>query len=400
MKHIKFKLSFKDINFSKLNCFSTVSRPQSAHLTVRKTQSLQSSSADTDNTQRDEEFVVHKGRAVPTLSTVLMVDEPLVPARLRPAKEKQNNDTKAEERGDSRQTAAGKPSNWDDKKTSFAGRRSRKNSISDESQLTIENFGGSQDNINMIGRNPDKDFAVHVGRKISQQIFEPIEPIVPIRSSYNDNRSTLHIGYDSDSEKQDREKESIKLTRQLSSDAISLKNILHSKQTNINDSVDGEAVNKLLSFADISKGNLMADQHRIQNVYMHEQDENVKPSTSNLINKVSPKPNNTEKKTTFATLPNTTTWQQQSNMQQQMDNNHSEDNNGGHNLMSSQLNDIRMKLEEKRKHIENEKKKIELVVSKQRQKVGKAAFLQAINKVGSGFRYVFFFFYLENAFVY
>lgn len=35
---------------------------------------------------------------------------------------------------------------------SISGRRSRRNSISDDSQLTIENFGGSQDQLNMIGR--------------------------------------------------------------------------------------------------------------------------------------------------------------------------------------------------------------------------------------------------------
>lgn len=49
--------------------------------------------------------------------------------------------------------------------------------------------------------------------------------------------------------------------------------------------------------------------------------------------------------------------------------------------MASQLNNIRMKLEEKRRHIENEKRKMEVVMSKQRQKVGKAAFLQAVTKV-------------------
>jgi calmodulin-regulated spectrin-associated protein len=49
--------------------------------------------------------------------------------------------------------------------------------------------------------------------------------------------------------------------------------------------------------------------------------------------------------------------------------------------MASQLNNIRLKLEEKRRHIENEKRKMEVVMSKQRQKVGKAAFLQAVTKV-------------------
>lgn len=41
-------------------------------------------------------FVVHRGRMIPTLASM---QEPLVPARLRQAKEKSNNDSKAEERG-------------------------------------------------------------------------------------------------------------------------------------------------------------------------------------------------------------------------------------------------------------------------------------------------------------
>lgn len=57
------------------------------------------------------------------------------------------------------------------------------------------------------------------------------------------------------------------------------------------------------------------------------------------------------------------------------------DENGGNTVMASQLNNIRLKLEEKRRHIENEKRRMEVVMSKQRQKVGKAAFLQAVTKV-------------------
>lgn len=40
-----------------------------------------------------------------------------------------------------------------------------------------------------------------------------------------------------------------------------------------------------------------------------------------------------------------------------------------------------MKLEEKRRQIEQEKRKMEASLNRQQQKVGKAAFLQAINKV-------------------
>lgn len=139
----------------------------------------------------------------------------------------------------------------------------------------------------------------------------------------------------------------------------------------------------MASFADLSKQKVIGDQKGIQIVYMnYDKEDNAMPSKSSFLNKKPGNGNtNGEKKTTtFATLPNTTTWQQQSsNVQQQLDN-HGEDN-PGQNVMASQLNDIRMKLEEKRRHIENEKRKMEIVVNKQRQKVGKAAFLQAVTKV-------------------
>lgn len=69
----------------------------------------------------EESFVVHRGKGIPTLSSV------------------------ADEKSVARAEAAGRPSNWEDqRRSSYAGRRSRRNSVSDDSQLTIENFGGSQ----------------------------------------------------------------------------------------------------------------------------------------------------------------------------------------------------------------------------------------------------------------
>lgn len=53
---------------------------------------------------------------------------------------------------------------------------------------------------------------------------------------------------------------------------------------------------------------------------------------------------------------------------------------------ASKLSTIRLKLEEKRRHIEQEKRKMEAALSKQQQKVGKAAFLQAITKVMGRFK--------------
>lgn len=66
-------------------------------------------------------------------------------------------------------TAAGRPSNWaESRDASFAGRRSRRSSITDDSQLTVENFGGSQDRLHFAGRNPEKELATLANvRKIS-----------------------------------------------------------------------------------------------------------------------------------------------------------------------------------------------------------------------------------------
>lgn len=49
--------------------------------------------------------------------------------------------------------------------------------------------------------------------------------------------------------------------------------------------------------------------------------------------------------------------------------------------IAAQLNAIRFKLEEKRKRIEMEKSKMETIVTKQQAKLGKAAYLKALNKV-------------------
>ncbi|XP_052839252.1 patronin isoform X37 [Drosophila gunungcola] len=178
-----------------------------------------------------EAFVVHKSRGITTLASmhsqqqqqlhqqqqqqqqyhqqaqqqhpsqsqlqIQQHQEPLVPARLRQAKEKTNVESKADERG----------------------RRSRRNSSSEDSQLTIENFGGSQDQLNTLGRyERDRE------RKLSNTSVGgfPVEPAVAVRSSIADARGTLQLGYDTDSgsEKQDRETEKYSMRRQVSVDNV------------------------------------------------------------------------------------------------------------------------------------------------------------------------------------
>lgn len=145
------------------------------------------------------------------------------------------------------------------------GRRSRRNSLTaEDSQLTIENFGGSQDHLNLIGRF-DKDGRQERERKVSTASMAA-EPAVAVRSSLQDARGTLQIGYDMDAEqpeKQDRETE------------------------------------KLASAG-------MRRQASVENMAMR-----------NAAEDLSMVGNANKKITSFATLPNTTTWQQQSIHHQQ-----------------------------------------------------------------------------------
>ncbi|XP_016919066.1 patronin isoform X7 [Apis cerana] len=321
----------------------------SSSSSVKKSQSLQQTAENYSHDDRragsEESFVVHRGKGIPTLSSV------------------------ADEKSVTRADAAGRPSNWEEqRRSSYAGRRSRRNSVSDDSQLTIENFGGSQDNLHNFGRNPDKEVGAHIGKRSTT------EPTLPARSSVQDvyGSGVQHILSDNGYDKE----EPPRLRRQTSNsslDNVALKQILHSSE-NVNSEGD---TSKLASFANLSR---QSSEKGINLTYT-EQDRDDNKST--LSGKKFGQTNgngNGEKKTTFATLPNTTTWQQQSNQQSQQVEQHSVDENGGNTIMASQLNNIRLKLEEKRRHIENEKRRMEVVMSKQRQKVGKAAFLQAVTK--------------------
>ncbi|KAK9712450.1 Spectrin-binding region of Ca2+-Calmodulin [Popillia japonica] len=366
----------KYVRYPGMDRTATVTRSTPTHTPLRKTNSFQQSvvsdmSEDSLRRGSDDSFVVHRGKNIPTLSSIINDEQ----QRVRNlSKERQNNDTKADERGESK--AAGKPSNWEEhKKPSYAGRRSRRNSMTEDSQLTIENFGGSQDNLNFIGRNPDKDVAVHIGRKISAP-SAPIENPA-VRSTIQDARGSFQLGYDNGCEKSDIERENFKLKKQLSSDDISLRNLksdFFENKTN------------RMSFADMAN-HVGAEPKGIQLTYTPQQQQQSQEDKEELPAKSSfkssnPHTNGEKKTTSFATLPNTTTWQQQSShTQQNLENNaNSDDSPGGGQLMASQLNDIRMKLEEKRRNIETEKRKVEVAMNKQRQKVGNAAFLQAVVK--------------------
>ncbi|XP_067472404.1 calmodulin-regulated spectrin-associated protein 1-B isoform X2 [Thunnus thynnus] len=58
------------------------------------------------------------------------------------------------------------------------------------------------------------------------------------------------------------------------------------------------------------------------------------------------------------------------------------DGSGGANVLASEIVQLRMQLEEKRRAIEHQKKKMEVLSARQRQKLGKAAFLHIVKKSG------------------
>lgn len=126
--------------------------------------------AHSRSSEESEDYVVHRGRNVPTLSQVIRSvspssqDERGSPASRMSVSRRDPNPSGGPSSFDPNDSsdylpAAGRPSDFKANKTTYAGRRSRRNSISEaDSQLTVENFGGSQDNLNRltIGRNPDK----------------------------------------------------------------------------------------------------------------------------------------------------------------------------------------------------------------------------------------------------
>ncbi|KAK9510532.1 hypothetical protein O3M35_005291 [Rhynocoris fuscipes] len=268
----------------------------------------------------DDDFVVHRGRSVPTLSSVSGV-----------------NDSKQDQ-----ERVAGKPSNWEPRKQSYAGRRSRRNSLSDESQLTLENFGGSQENLHLLGRNPDKEPAVlHSGKRESQIA----------RSSVLDNNSDALSSALQDT-----------YAKQQANDNGSHRNTLSRNNSFI------ESQRR----ADLTRSSAGLQQMLLDPPSPPPTPQNIDSRTVEKEKKV----------TTFAALPNnTTTWQQQSkaNLTNEPHDNGISDvvDNG---IMGSQLMNIRLKLEEKRRRIESEKRRMEAQLNRQRQKVGKAAFLQAVSK--------------------
>ncbi|XP_064106006.1 uncharacterized protein LOC135215372 isoform X4 [Macrobrachium nipponense] len=362
-----------------------------------------------------EEFVVQRSRGVSTLSDMMRTQSPR-PQDLEShyssrtaTKERFNMDSKEEEMGERSRglgrrgsftnshpdlPAAGMPSRYEERPHGRS--RSRRNSISaEDSQLTIENFGGSQDNLNYISRNPDKEPFTHSGRRDSsvwegsQQSREgSTRP--ESRSSRErsvERRLDVHRRSieDLDNRLVDKlEREALEREKRDSSQYTSKERLVvqHPRKSFVETMDSGsesdisfdreKQMTKATSFAELSKLKETLPTG-INIIYMQSDRE----ETAKKSNKGS------EKKTTFAALPNQTTWKQQS-AQTHSDDNKSVGDDMEPQIMASELHNVRLKLEEKRRRIESEKRKMEQAMNKQRQKLGKEAFMQAVVRGGKG----------------
>uniref|UniRef100_A0A1B6FVT7 Patronin n=1 Tax=Cuerna arida TaxID=1464854 RepID=A0A1B6FVT7_9HEMI len=313
----------KCVRFDKGAALLTEGSPIIASPSLKKSHSNHQTETHIEISKSEESFVVHRGRGVPTLSSVI-------------------------------HEAAGKPSHWEEtRRTSYAGRRSRRNSLSDDSQLTIENFGGSQENLHMIGRNPDKEPAVHVhvGRKDSGNL----------RSTLQDNLSTAL----SNAIKQEP------AAAPAPSPTVRREQPDYNSKVPVSPRGSTEGTNSSAGLQSV-----LLDQPVVSS-------SGSSSSSSTASNAPAPSTaTHNGKKTTFAALPQTTTtWQQQTQATQlQADTSSDTESTGDAGVMGSQLLNVRLKLEEKRRHIESEKRRMESVMNRQRQKLGKAAFFQAVTK--------------------
>ena len=55
---------------------------------------------------------------------------------------------------------------------------SRRNSVDDNaSSLSLENLGGSQNNLSLLGRNPDKEMRIHTGRRSTAELNNSVSQL-------------------------------------------------------------------------------------------------------------------------------------------------------------------------------------------------------------------------------
>ena len=120
----------------------------------------------------------------------------------------------------------------------------------------------------------------------------------------------------------------------------------------------------------VGEGDDTGDQTRLSLVEQFQRGKGAAPATSPTV-----------KRTTFAALPNQTTWQECALKNQQTGGGRDTGGEDGEvQPLASELLGVRMRLVEQRRQIELGKRRAEMQWSKQREQLGKQAFIQVISK--------------------
>uniref|UniRef100_T1JA50 CKK domain-containing protein n=1 Tax=Strigamia maritima TaxID=126957 RepID=T1JA50_STRMM len=330
-------------------------------------------------------------------------EEKLLPAKLKPAKEKTNLDSKVEERGEYDRKLSQSPQNIQnqgrpkvDSPRRYASEEGKENRLrSAPEQLTHTSY--SADN---VPKHSIKISQARVGESFSYPDKYSLETAkaagIPI---IQDGNFVPYEGFHDNRELEEQlaNQNFSKTTLYVPGGDNKTQYIIiqsGDKGEEINDDIileNKEAINTT-SFAQLSK---LRDTQKggINIVYMqHDRDHNFDANRHPLKSSFLQKKNSAEKKiTSFASLPNTTTtWSQQQSasntVSPSLDSGLETPSDGSSDApLAAQVHNVRLKLEEKRRRIETEKRKMELTLNRARQKVGKAAFLQAVSRgKGSG----------------
>ncbi|XP_021371449.1 calmodulin-regulated spectrin-associated protein 1-B-like isoform X2 [Mizuhopecten yessoensis] len=375
--------------------------------------------------------------------------EPLLPAKLRPAKEKSNHQSKEMERGDRERRKPGSPP-----KGSVPIRGSLTSSfISDSSDSSLrdvvtplsedqisdcadsprvppstqQNYAAFtvQTDLSQSGRLSDRPLGdsrsevVKTSYTISDQAFTPEMARaagIPVVSDSNSNSNSVlqrwgsregsiassrssgdysdHESHKIHCDHKDRESSDSRVSKKMTSltksssgtDKLIMQNKPFVIKTHI-PPVGDQKLSNTTSFAEIKR--MKQNIGQVDNsgfVYMIKGQDPVESRKSALSSQRADR-SRPEKKTTFAALPNQMTWQQTSQHQPEpspttSDHSHLE-NGDAVGAGASDMLHIRLKLEEKRKMIERKKHRMEAQHQKMRQRMGKTAFLQVIQKPGS-----------------
>ena len=316
----------------------------------------------------DADFVVQRGRSIPTLASVHS-HRSISPLSDLGQKEKLNQDTKSEERGEtdttpsltrsnsSYQGAAGRPS---EPRSLPSRSRSRRNSVSEnfESQISIENIGGSTENLSVLGRNPDKEMKVHSGRRseaagvgslrrgsANQQTFD-------IRK-YSDENPDNDVKMFIDNKDLDAMEKHEREGSPYGGKSSQYVNLNNSKERQEERREDRD---RKTSFADLRRKSQTQNLFATSGINITYCDGDEKEDT--------PKRHNSSIRRESSDKDGMRSWAGQAAQT-------GSSNTGAvPDEMNDKLNSVRVKLEERRKRIEEEKRKMELVMSRQREKGG------------------------------